>query len=137
MHRQVKVLTGMCVFIIIVRIKIEGLLLEVRNHLDDGRRGERLRTGVHVTIIGPPNAGKSSLLNILCERCHLKKSTIIIPNFISLGQRPAAIVSPQAGTTRDVLESALDIFGYPIVIRLFIYNLYCDYYCTEVFSRVQ
>lgn len=40
---------------------------EMRTHLDDGRRGERLRTGVHVAIIGAPNAGKSSLLNILCK----------------------------------------------------------------------
>lgn len=37
------------------------------SHLSDGRRGERLRAGVHVAIIGAPNAGKSSLLNILCE----------------------------------------------------------------------
>ena len=46
---------------------MSGLLEEMTRHLDDGRRGERLRSGVHVAIIGPPNAGKSSLLNILCE----------------------------------------------------------------------
>lgn len=40
---------------------------ELRGHLQDGRRGERLRGGVHVVIAGPPNAGKSSLLNLLCE----------------------------------------------------------------------
>ena len=51
----------------VVRQRVEELLKEVRGHLDDGRRGERLRSGVHVTIVGAPNAGKSSLLNILCE----------------------------------------------------------------------
>jgi tRNA modification GTPase len=70
---------------------------EIEVHLSDGRRGERLRSGVHVAILGAPNAGKSSLLNKLC-------------------QRPAAIVSPHAGTTRDVVESALDIAGYPVIL---------------------
>ncbi len=51
----------------IVKVEVEQLLSEVKQHLNDGRRGERLRAGVHVTIVGPPNAGKSSLLNILCE----------------------------------------------------------------------
>ena len=46
---------------------MEGLLQEIKGHLNDGRRGERLRNGVHVAILGAPNAGKSSLLNILCE----------------------------------------------------------------------
>ena len=40
---------------------------DITKHLQDGRRGERLRDGVHVTIVGAPNSGKSSLLNILCE----------------------------------------------------------------------
>ncbi|XP_019360052.1 PREDICTED: tRNA modification GTPase GTPBP3, mitochondrial, partial [Gavialis gangeticus] len=70
---------------------------ELRRHLQDGRRGERLRGGVHVVIAGPPNAGKSSLLNLLC-------------------QRPAAIVSPVPGTTRDVVETALNVGGYPVVL---------------------
>lgn len=78
----------------------EALLLlatEIAVHLDDGRRGERLRNGVEVAIVGPPNAGKSSLLNALAGRA-------------------AAIVSPHPGTTRDVIEVALDIGGYPVVL---------------------
>ncbi|XP_077188016.1 5-taurinomethyluridine-[tRNA] synthase subunit GTPB3, mitochondrial isoform X2 [Paroedura picta] len=70
---------------------------ELTVHLQDGRRGERLRDGVRVTIAGPTNAGKSSLLNHLC-------------------QKPAAIVSPVAGTTRDVVEAALNIGGFPVVL---------------------
>lgn len=66
-------------------------------HLADGRRGERLRDGVHVAIIGPPNAGKSSLLNLLARR-------------------DAAIVAETAGTTRDVIEVHLDLGGLPVVV---------------------
>ena len=50
-----------------MRGRVEQLLAEVTAHLNDGRRGERLRSGVHMTIVGAPNAGKSSLLNILCR----------------------------------------------------------------------
>ncbi|XP_066422405.1 tRNA modification GTPase GTPBP3, mitochondrial [Molothrus aeneus] len=80
-----------------VRVTVRALLQELRGHLRDGRRGELLRGGVRAVIAGPPNVGKSSLLNLLCRR-------------------PAAIVSPMAGTTRDVLEVALDIGGYPLVL---------------------
>lgn len=59
-------------FNVIVRERVGQLLKDVTAHLNDGRRGERLRSGVHVTIVGAPNAGKSSLLNILCE----KKKTV-------------------------------------------------------------
>ncbi|OWK51295.1 tRNA modification GTPase GTPBP3, mitochondrial [Lonchura striata] len=76
---------------------VRALLQELRGHLRDGRRGELLRGGVRAVIAGPPNVGKSSLLNLLCRR-------------------PAAIVSPSAGTTRDVLEVALDIGGYPLLL---------------------
>ena len=63
----------------------------------DGHRGERLRDGIAVAIVGPPNAGKSSLLN-------------------QLARREAAITSPIAGTTRDVIEVAIDLAGYPVVL---------------------
>ncbi|XP_032567552.1 tRNA modification GTPase GTPBP3, mitochondrial [Chiroxiphia lanceolata] len=76
---------------------VRALEREIGAHLRDGRRGELLRGGVRAVIAGPPNVGKSSLLNLLC-------------------QRPAAIVSPVAGTTRDVVEVALDIGGYPLVL---------------------
>jgi len=77
--------------------EIGGILAEMRAHLEDGRRGERLREGLSVAIIGPPNAGKSSLLNWLVRR-------------------EAAIVSATAGTTRDVIEVHLDIGGYPVLL---------------------
>ncbi|KAM3851144.1 5-taurinomethyluridine-[tRNA] synthase subunit GTPB3, mitochondrial [Vipera latastei] len=76
---------------------VKALEKELREHLQDGRRGQRLRDGVHVVIAGPANAGKSSLLNQLC-------------------QKPTAIVSPVAGTTRDVVETALNIGGFPVVL---------------------
>jgi len=70
---------------------------EIAAHLADNRRGERLRDGIAVAIVGPPNAGKSSLLN-------------------RLAQREAAITSSIAGTTRDVIEVAIDLGGYPVVL---------------------
>lgn len=76
---------------------VEGLEKELSKHLADDGRGERLRNGIHVAIIGPPNAGKSSLLNLLA-------------------QREAAIVSEIAGTTRDVIDVHLDLDGYPVLI---------------------
>lgn len=76
---------------------IEKISTEISAHLDDNRRGERLRDGVHVAVIGAPNAGKSSLVNVLA-------------------QRDIAIVSDVAGTTRDVIEAHLDIAGFPVVL---------------------
>uniref|UniRef100_A0A8C5HRQ8 TrmE-type G domain-containing protein n=1 Tax=Gouania willdenowi TaxID=441366 RepID=A0A8C5HRQ8_GOUWI len=76
---------------------VAQLQAEMEQHLKDERRGERLRTGVQVVIAGATNAGKSSLLNTLC-------------------QRPAAIVSPIPGTTRDVVDTALDIGGFPVLL---------------------
>lgn len=77
--------------------KIGELIVEIDAHLADNRRGERLRDGMSVVILGAPNAGKSSLLNALVRR-------------------EAAIVSSQAGTTRDVIEAHLDLGGWPVVL---------------------
>ncbi|KAJ2055500.1 mitochondrial splicing system protein [Coemansia sp. S2] len=81
-----------------VRRIAASLKEEIANHLNDGRRGEILRSGVSLAIVGPPNSGKSTLLN-------------------RLAQRQVAIVSPVAGTTRDIIETTLDIGGYPLVVR--------------------
>jgi tRNA modification GTPase len=75
----------------------EELCREIRESLGKSARSERLREGLVVAIAGPPNAGKSTLLN-------------------RLSQRDAAIVSPQAGTTRDAIEVHLDLAGYPLVL---------------------
>lgn len=80
-----------------VRPEIVRLVDGIRDHLADGRRGEQLREGFVVALVGPPNAGKSSLLN-------------------RLAQRDVAIVTSEPGTTRDVLEVALDLGGYPVSI---------------------
>ena len=74
-----------------------ALAAEIARHLDDGRRGERLREGLSIAILGAPNAGKSSLLNALVGR-------------------DAAIVSATPGTTRDVVECRLDLGGVPAVL---------------------
>jgi tRNA modification GTPase len=76
---------------------IEGLIAEIAHHLADRHRGERLRDGIMVAIIGPPNAGKSSLLN-------------------RIAKRDAVITSPVAGTTRDIVEVAIDLEGYPVIL---------------------
>lgn len=70
---------------------------EIGAALADQRRGERLRDGLTVAIAGPVNAGKSSLLN-------------------RIARREAAIVSPYAGTTRDVIEVHLALDGYPVML---------------------
>lgn len=68
---------------------------EIATELARGDRGERLRRGLEVAIVGPPNAGKSSLLN-------------------ALARRDVAIVTAVPGTTRDVLEVDLELGGYPV-----------------------
>ena len=73
---------------------LAALAQDIAAHLDDGHRGERLRDGFSIAILGAPNAGKSSLLN-------------------ALARREAAIVSSTAGTTRDVIEVHLDRAATP------------------------
>eukprot|EP01134_Creolimax_fragrantissima_P001978 CFRG1978T1 len=79
------------------KVNVEQLIQDMHRHIQNGRRGERIREGVRVAILGPPNAGKSSLLN-------------------ALTQRSASIVSPIAGTTRDVVETMLDLDGFPVIL---------------------
>lgn len=78
-----------------VRPALIRLAAEMRAHLSGAARGEILRNGFRVAIIGPPNAGKSSLLNALADR-------------------DVAIVSAIPGTTRDVIEVTLDLGGVPV-----------------------
>lgn len=79
------------------RKEVREIRDEIAVHLADGRRGEILREGLHVAVIGPPNAGKSSLVN-------------------TLAQRDVAIVTDIPGTTRDVIEVRLDLHGYPVIL---------------------
>ncbi|NOZ65161.1 MAG: tRNA uridine-5-carboxymethylaminomethyl(34) synthesis GTPase MnmE, partial [Alphaproteobacteria bacterium] len=80
-----------------VRPIIEGLLDKITRHLGEGIKGERIRDGLQVVIMGAPNIGKSTLLNFLSKR-------------------DVAIVSHIAGTTRDLLEVHLDIAGFPVTV---------------------
>lgn len=77
--------------------KIAQLRREIEQTLAASAQSERLRDGLTVAIAGPPNAGKSMLLN-------------------RLARRDAAIVSPHAGTTRDIIEVHLDLDGYPVTL---------------------
>ncbi len=77
--------------------EIKSLIHELDIHLNDSNKGERLRDGFHIIIAGPPNTGKSSLLN-------------------HLSNRDIAIVSSQAGTTRDSIDAYLNIAGFPVII---------------------
>ncbi|XP_029772837.1 tRNA modification GTPase GTPBP3, mitochondrial isoform X5 [Suricata suricatta] len=77
--------------------EVRELELALGAHLRDARRGQRLRSGAHVVVAGPPNAGKSSLVNLL-------------------SRKPVSIVSPEPGTTRDVLETPVDLAGFPALL---------------------
>ena len=80
-----------------IKTDSEKIRKEIEKILDDQKVGERIREGFKIAIIGPANAGKSSLLNYLSNR-------------------DVAIVSEIAGTTRDVIEAHLNLDGYPVVI---------------------
>ena len=84
---------------ILVKIKktSDEILGEIKKTLDDQKVGERIREGFKIAIVGPINAGKSSLINYLSKR-------------------EVAIVSEIAGTTRDVIETHLNIDGYPVIV---------------------
>ena len=77
--------------------KIDLIIAEMENHLGESNKGEILRNGFKIAIIGEPNVGKSSLINLLAKR-------------------DVAIVSEIAGTTRDAIEVNLNIAGFPVVI---------------------
>jgi len=80
-----------------IKVKSEKIKFEIKKTLNDQKVGERIREGFKIAIVGPTNAGKSSLLNYL-------------------SRREVAIVSEIAGTTRDVIETHLNIDGLPVVV---------------------
>ena len=80
-----------------IQSEAKSIKEEIQKILNDQRVGERIREGFKISIVGPTNAGKSSLLNYLSKR-------------------DVAIVSEIAGTTRDIIEVHLNLDGYPVVI---------------------
>jgi tRNA modification GTPase len=80
-----------------VRPVLARVSAEMAAHIDDAHRGERLRAGLTIAVVGPTNAGKSSLIN-------------------RLARREVAIVTAEPGTTRDVIEVHLDLGGYPVTV---------------------
>ena len=80
-----------------IKNEVENIEIEIKKILDDNKVGEKIRTGFKIAIVGPPNSGKSSLMNYFSKR-------------------DVSIVSEIAGTTRDVLETHLNFDGYPVII---------------------
>ena len=80
-----------------LRTRTGALLLALASHLDDGGAGDLVRDGVTIALVGPVNAGKSTILN-------------------ALAGRSAAIVSEEAGTTRDIIQIRLDLGGVPATV---------------------
>jgi len=78
--------------------KVDKLMAKMEQHLNDNARGQLLRNGIAVALVGLPNAGKSSLLNALAEGAF-------------------SIVSEEAGTTRDVVEARIDLHGFPLILQ--------------------
>ena len=76
---------------------IKSIHSDISKIIDDNKVGEKIRDGFRVSIVGETNVGKSSLLNLLSKR-------------------DAAIVSDEAGTTRDVIETYLNLDGYPVIL---------------------
>jgi len=80
-----------------VQMTIKEVHEDIKKILNDNKIGEKIREGFRIAIIGEANAGKSSLLNLLSKR-------------------EAAIVSEEEGTTRDIIETYLNIDGYPVIL---------------------
>ena len=80
-----------------IKNEVENIEIEIKKILDDNKVGEKIRSGFKIAIVGPPNSGKSSLMNYFSKR-------------------DVSIVSEIAGTTRDVLETHLNFDGYPVII---------------------
>ena len=80
-----------------IRNSSDEVIIKIKKILNDQKVGERIREGFKIAILGPTNAGKSSLMN-------------------HLSNRDVAIVSEIAGTTRDVIETHLNLDGYPVII---------------------
>ncbi len=81
----------------LITVQVEVLAGAINKHLADNNRGQKLKNGIALAIFGPPNVGKSSLINYLANK-------------------DIAIVSQIAGTTRDFIETFIDIAGYPIAL---------------------